>query len=148
VIGQRYLHALRSWLDSPWDRHRHRLPDDEVARLRRLTVPMSAINIPMTPDTRRIAGLLERLPSVVLVYGYGSAEALVFALSIDAERVEPLVAALKSFSDEEISGLPGSDAHRMRVAVACRGDLQDAIREIVSAYPKAGVEEGRRQSSR
>jgi hypothetical protein len=135
----RVVKPIQAWFDNRvrW-RHRRRVRA-ETARLEAMTVRMVDLRIPMTPPIKRLAVLLERLPSMVLSYGYGKAEALAIAATTDPDRIDPLVAALKSFTDNEILGHPDADRHRAQVAVTCRNDLMEAVRDIVSAQPKPGA---------
>jgi hypothetical protein len=94
----------------------------------------------MTAETRRVALLFDRLSgSTVLVYGYGIGEAVAVAATIGSARVEPLVEALRGFTDEEILGHPDVDPRRLLQAVSRRNDLMGVVREIVSANPKPGA---------
>lgn len=94
----------------------------------------------MTAQTRRVALLFDRLGfSVVVLYGYGMGEAVALAATIDPGRVEPHIAALDAFTDQEILGHPDVDPHRMQAVIRIRNDLMDVIREIVSSHPKPGA---------
>lgn len=133
------LGTVRTWFDSHFRRGQQRRTAEETRRLEALTIRMVDLTEPMTPQVKRLAVLLERLPSMVLQYGYGKAEALAVAAASDPGRIDPLVAALKSFTDNEILGLPEADRHRAQVAVTCRDELMEAVRQIVSEHPKPGA---------
>jgi hypothetical protein len=66
-------------------------------------------------------------------------EAVAVAAIIDPGRVEPLVAAVQAFADEQILGYPDVDPPRMWQAGTSRNDLMDVVVEIVSAHPKSGA---------
>lgn len=140
TVRARILGSIQQSFDNVFRRKQQRQMREEQARLQRLTVRMVDVTIPMTPQVRRLAVLFEQLPfSRVLSYGYRNGEALALAASIDPELIDPLVAALKSFTDGEILGRDDVDVHRSRVAVGCRNELMEAVRDIVAAHPKSGA---------
>jgi hypothetical protein len=105
-----------------------------------MVVPAAALLLPTSAQTRRVALLLDQMgSSTVVFYGYGMGEAVAVAATIDPGRVEPHIAALDAFTDEEILGHPDVDPHRMRSAVRFRNDLIEVIRDIVSRHPKPGA---------
>lgn len=136
---ERVVEPVKAWFGDRLRWRQRQRVRAETARLEAMTVRMVDLTIPMTPQVKRLAVLVERLPSNVLSFGYGKAEALAVAAAADPERIDPLVAALKSFADDEILGVPQADRHRAQVAVTCRNDLMEAVREIVSSRAKPGA---------
>lgn len=61
------------------------------------------------------------------------------AASLVPHRVDPLIDAMRAFTDEDLLGFPGGDQTRLFAAVASRNDLMDVITEIAGAHPKPGA---------
>lgn len=131
------LAPTRCWLSNRWhwrDKRRFRAWN---AVMQPLTVPLADVTAPMSPATRRVAGLVDATGvSRVFDLGYGIGEAVAVAADLAPERILSLVDRLAGFDDDAIRGVP--DTRDVHAAVHARNNLVEVCRDVLTAHPKPG----------